>query len=206
MGGNGKWEVWKGVEKVTLNRILLSVWPWLWSSTCPSRSDHNSNISSNQRRNIASTMTLLTVDAEYGYVVAVALLLYIQQSIIFAIPVALARRRTGIKPPVLYPNDSLIKSLKLTDEQVDSYNRTQRVHQNNMEFLHSFFPIFLLSGLYNPVHAAIAGAVVFAGRMVTAIGYWHNANSRIFGGWWHFGEFYCLYMVGMFAYNLLTGN
>ena len=53
-----------------------------------------------------------------------------------------------------------------------------------MEFLVTFTPILLLAGLENPMHAAYAGAVVWLGRLVTAIGYWHGANKRSFGGWY----------------------
>jgi hypothetical protein len=83
----------------------------------------------------------------------------------------------------------LIKELKLTPEQVDKYNCCQRVHQNNMEFLCVFMPIFLLSGFINPLHTAYAGSVVWLGRMFTAIGYWQGANKRGWGGWFHFGMY-----------------
>ncbi len=123
------------------------------------------------------------VAPEFGYVVAMVLAFWVQQNIIFVIPVGMQRGSTGIKPPVLYPNDSLIKSLQLTEAQVDKYNRTQRVHQNNMEFLTVFLPIFLLAGFFNPVHTAAAGAVVWLGRLVTAIGYWTSSSGRIAGAW-----------------------
>ncbi len=128
-------------------------------------------------------MSAIQIPAEYGYVLAVAVALWAQQSIIFTIPVALARGSTGIKPPVLYPNDKLIEDLKLKKSQVDSYMCAQRVHQNNMEFLTVYFPMYLLSSLENPVHAAAAGGLVVAGRMVTALGYWKGASHRIYGAW-----------------------
>ena len=73
-----------------------------------------------------------------------------------------------------------------------------------MEFLVTFTPILLLAGLENPIHAAYAGAVVWLGRLVTAIGYWHGANKRSFGGWFHFGEWYAVYLVGILSYKLIT--
>lgn len=102
---------------------------------------------------------------------------------IFRVIMISRRTATGIKAPVLYPNDSLIKQLNLSPDQVDQYIRTQRVHQNNMEFLTVYFPMLLIAGFENPIHTAIAGAVVFLGRLVTAFGYWRSASARSFGGW-----------------------
>eukprot|EP01032_Pedospumella_encystans_P031039 gene31039-35027_t len=147
-------------------------------------------------------MSAIQIPAEYGYVLIVALAFWIQQNIIFVIPVGLQRSKTGIKPPVLYPNDKLITNLKLSESQVDKYMCAQRVHQNNIEFLVMYFPLFLISSLENPVHAAAAGAAVWLGRMVTALGYWNNASSRIYGAWFHIPELYTIYLVGKLAYSL----
>jgi uncharacterized membrane protein YecN with MAPEG domain len=119
----------------------------------------------------------------FGYVIAMMVAFWVQQSIIFVIPIAIQRSRTKIQPPVIYPNDSLIKELKLTEDQVGNYMRAQRVHQNNMEFLCVFMPIFFVAGLFNPMHTAIAGAAVWVGRLMTAMGYWHSAGARAAGGW-----------------------
>ena len=121
--------------------------------------------------------------ADFGLVVAVSVGFYIQQAILFVIPVAIQRSKTGIKPPILYPTDSVIKELKLTETQVTNYMCAQRVHQNNMEFLTVFFPIFLLAGLYEPRNAAIAGALVWVGRLVTGLGYLISPSMRVIGGW-----------------------
>lgn len=129
-------------------------------------------------------MTAITIPNEYGYVLLVAVAFWIQQAIIFVIPIAIQRGKTGIKAPVLYPNDKLITTLKLSDAQVGDYMRAQRVHQNNLEFLCIYFPMFLLSSLNNPVHAAAAGAVVWVGRLVTALGYWSSVGARSYGGWY----------------------
>ena len=128
-------------------------------------------------------MSAINIPSEYGYVLLVAVGFWVQQAVIFVIPVITQRGKTGIKAPVLYPNDKLVTSLKLTDHQVDEYMRAQRVHQNNVEFLCIYFPLFLLSSLENPTHAAAAGALVWAGRMVTALGYWRSTNARSYGGW-----------------------
>ena len=150
------------------------------------------------------TTVHIPVDSQYGYVVCLGILFFLQQQLFFIIPVALARRKYGIKPPTLYPSDSLIKSLKLSEEDVQKYNSTQRVHQNNVEFLVTFLPLFLLAGLHDPMQTFYAGLVVFIGRTITAIGYYHNPNSRVFGGFFHFGEYYVVYLCGRFAYSLLN--
>ena len=93
------------------------------------------------------------------------------------------RNKTGIKAPTLYPNDSEIKDLKLSPDALGAYMRAQRVHQNNVEFLVIFLPIFLIAGLYNAQNVAIAGAIVWLGRLVTALGYWQSATARSYGAW-----------------------
>lgn len=128
-------------------------------------------------------MALIAVPKEYGYVLLVAVAFWIQQALIFVIPVVVQRNKTGIKAPVLYPNDKLVTELKLSDHQVGEYMRAQRVHQNNVEFLCIYFPMFLLSALENPTHAAAAGALVWLGRMVTALGYWKSVSAKSYGGW-----------------------
>ena len=98
------------------------------------------------------------------------LALWIQQQLIFAIQVAIARKKSGIQPPTLYPRDSEIKALNLSAKDVDSYMCVQRVHQNNVEFLSCYFPIMILAMLYDPTRAFYASLVVLIGRMVTALG------------------------------------
>eukprot|EP00008_Paramoeba_atlantica_P012595 CAMPEP_0201487650 /NCGR_PEP_ID=MMETSP0151_2-20130828/14584_1 /ASSEMBLY_ACC=CAM_ASM_000257 /TAXON_ID=200890 /ORGANISM="Paramoeba atlantica, Strain 621/1 / CCAP 1560/9" /LENGTH=281 /DNA_ID=CAMNT_0047872757 /DNA_START=74 /DNA_END=919 /DNA_ORIENTATION=+ len=146
---------------------------------------------------------ILEVAPEFGYVAVVALLLYLQQNILFSMAVFRARKNTGINPPTLYPRDSEIKELKLNTEEVESYMRTQRVHQNNVEFLSCFYPMMILAGLFNPLHAAVAGAVVFLGRLAYFLGYRVSASARVAGGFFHLGELYTLFLVGSFAYSLI---
>jgi len=112
------------------------------------------------------------IGKDFGYVVLVALMLYVQQAWIFVIPVAIQRNKTKILPPTLYPRDSEIKELKLSPGQVKSYLSAQRVHQNNVEFLVAFWPLFLIAGVFFPLQASIAGFVVFLGRLCYGIGYW----------------------------------
>ena len=149
-------------------------------------------------------MVSIEIPAEYGYVIAVALALWFQQAVIFVIPIGMQRMKTKISPPTLYPTDRQIKELALTDQQVDNYMCAQRVHQNNMEFLVVFFPMLLIAGLENAKYTAIAGAAVWLGRLVTAIGYWHGAGKRVIGGWFHFPEFYIIYLVGLLSYKMIS--
>ena len=150
------------------------------------------------------TTIQIPVESEFGYVIALAILFLLQQQILFAIPVAFARKKYGVKPPTLYPNDAMIKSLKLSDDDVSKYNSVQRVHQNNVEFLVTFLPLFLLAGIFNPMQTSYAGIVVFVGRTINAIGYYHKPNARVFGGFFHLGEYYVVYLCGRFAYSLLN--
>lgn len=96
-----------------------------------------------------------------------------------------------------------IHELKLSPDAVGKYMRAQRVHQNNVEFLTVFQPMLLLAGMYSPIHAAAAGALVWVGRMVTALGYWHSAEARSYGAWFHLPELYIVYLAGAFSYTLI---
>ena len=96
-----------------------------------------------------------------------------------------------------------IKALNLSAKEVDSYMCVQRMHQNNVEFLSCYFPMMIISMMYYPTETFYASTVVLAGRMVTALGYYQGASKRVFGGWFHFGEYYVVYLVGKTAYNLI---
>ena len=73
-----------------------------------------------------------------------------------------------------------------------------------MEFLVIFFPILIFAGLQDARSTAIAVAIVWAGRLVTAVGYWQGASKRVMGAWFHIPEFYCVYLAGLFAYSLIS--
>ncbi|KAL7543752.1 hypothetical protein ACHAXR_013444 [Thalassiosira sp. AJA248-18] len=149
-------------------------------------------------------MVSIELTQEHGKCIAVLVLLWIQQQLVFAIAVAVARKKSGIDAPTLYPRDSEIKALNLSAEQVDSYMCAQRVHQNNVEFLACYFPIMILAMLGYPSETLYASTVVFLGRMITAVGYYSGAKKRVMGAWFHFGEYYTVYLAGKFAYNLIT--
>jgi hypothetical protein len=150
-------------------------------------------------------MVSIELTQEHGKCIAVLLLLWIQQQLVFVIAVALARKKTGIQPPTLYPRDSEIKALNLSVKDVDSYMCAQRVHQNNVEFLSCYFPVMILAMLDNPTATYQASIVVLVGRMITALGYYSSASKRAFGGFFHLGEFRVVYIAGRFAYKLITG-
>jgi hypothetical protein len=105
----------------------------------------------------------------------------------------------------MYPRDSEIKALNLKPDQLESYMRSQRVHQNNVELMSGFMPLYIVSSLINPDQSKWAGLVVLLGRQAYALGYYRSSNSRMFGGWFHFGEWYALYLVGKFAYDAIQG-
>jgi len=144
----------------------------------------------------------MNIKKSYGYVLIVALLLYITQQVIMVIPVIKERSSTKIKAPTLYPRDSEIKELGLTDDQVLKYYRAQRVHQNNVEVMSVFMPLFLIAGLFEPIKVAIAGVIVWIFRVVGGVGYLYG--QRMYGAPWHLGEIYLLYIIASTAYKLLT--
>mmetsp|Transcript_30199 Transcript_30199/g.39798 ORF Transcript_30199/g.39798 Transcript_30199/m.39798 type:complete len:150 (-) Transcript_30199:144-593(-) len=144
----------------------------------------------------------IEVTAEYGYIIALSLAFYLHQQIALVIPVVKARISTGIKAPTLYPRDSEIKNLQLSDLDVTKYMQAQRAHQNNVEFTSVFMAQLLVAGLYMPKEVAIAGAITLVGRILTGFGYLFG--KRAMGGFFHFGEWYILYVMGRFAYAVLS--
>lgn len=144
----------------------------------------------------------MNIKKEYGYVLIVALFLYITQQVLMVIPVMRERSSTKIKAPTLYPRDSEIKKLNLSEEQVLNYYRAQRVHQNNVEAMSVFMPMFLIAGFFQPTKVAIAGAIVWIFRLVGGIGYLYG--QRMYGAPWHLGEIYLLYIIGYSAFDLLS--
>lgn len=143
----------------------------------------------------------MKVNKEYGYVLFVALLLYLMQQLVFIIPVLRERSKTKIEAPTLYPRDSEIQKLNLSEEQVLKYYRAQRTHQNNVESMSVFMPIFLIAGLFEPKNVAIAGTIVLIFRLIGGIGYLYG--KRVYGAPWHIGELYLLYIVGKIAFKMI---
>jgi uncharacterized MAPEG superfamily protein len=148
----------------------------------------------------------LEVSNDYGYVIALGCFMYLtQQLILLIVPggVMSARKDTGIKAPTLYPRDSEIKKLKLTDEQVNRYYCAQRAHQNSMEFYSVFMGLFLIIGLFEPLETAKAGAVVAVFRLIGGFAYIKLIPvPRGAGGFFHLGELYVLYLGFRQAYRM----
>jgi len=142
---------------------------------------------------------------EFGFVIIVALLAVLQHSIWFTIQVGRARRRFSVLPPILYAtpgptvggDEALVG--QLTPEQCEEYNRYQRVHQNNLEVLPTFFVMLLIAGIGFPIPAGIAGLIWILGRGVYALGYYYSASKRHIGGFYHLGELVLLILCFIFA-------
>ena len=149
-------------------------------------------------------MLKLEISKDYGYVLLVGLLLYLTQQLVLLIPVLKMRNKTKIKAPTLYPRDSEIAELKLDNDTVDSYMRAQRAHQNNVELMSVFLPLFLVIGLFKPKKTAIGGLIVFVFRIIGGIGY--NFKKRLYGAPFHLGELYVLYLGFLIVYELLKNQ
>jgi hypothetical protein len=146
----------------------------------------------------------MSISKELATCALVTLGFFLHQGIINVIPVAIARKKTGIDAPTLYPRDSQIKELKVSDEDLDGYMRAQRAHQNNMEFLTQWMPIWGFACVIDPAAAIIPGALTLAGRVVTCWAYSNVSKSaRIWGAWFHIPELYtAFYVVGYGAYKI----
>jgi len=144
---------------------------------------------------------MINISKDYGYVLLVAIFLYLAQQLILVIPVLMARRSTKIKAPTLYPRDSEIEKLQLSDEDVDYYLRAQRAHQNNVEVMSVFLPLFLIIGLFKPKKTALGGLVVLIFRIIGGLGYLYK--KRELGAVFHLGELYVLFLGFQVVYNLL---
>jgi len=149
-------------------------------------------------------MMELKISQEYGYVLLIAIFMYLAQQLVMVIPVIRARSLTKIKAPTLYPRDSEIKKLQLKEEDVDYYLRAQRAHQNNVEFMSVFMPLFLIIGLFEPKKTAIGGLIVLVFRIIGGLGYLYN--KREFGAAFHLGELYILFIGFQIVYSLLKKN
>ncbi|PSN47492.1 Microsomal glutathione S-transferase 3 [Blattella germanica] len=113
-----------------------------------------------------NTPITLTVPAEYGYVILVA----VGSTFVLgwkAMQVGKARRKYGIKYPTMYSADN------------NQFNCIQRAHQNTLENYPQFLMLLLLGGLEWPVVSAGAGILFLAGRIVYAKGYYTGGMSYL---------------------------
>jgi len=145
-------------------------------------------------------MTTLEINKNYGFVLLIALALYLTQQLLLLIPVMQMRNKTKLKAPTLYPRDSEISKLKLEDDVVDKYMRAQRAHQNNVELMSVFMPLFLIIGLFKPKETAMGGLIVLIFRIIGGIGY--TFKKRMYGAPFHIGELYILYLGFLIVYEL----
>ncbi|GMH65820.1 hypothetical protein TrLO_g14512 [Triparma laevis f. longispina] len=143
-----------------------------------------------------------TLSPSYGYVLLTSLSFYLMQNFIIVFPVLTSRRKFNIKAPIQYPNDSLIKKNKLSEEDVNHYLCVQRAHENNVEFFSFFLPLYLITGLFPDCtdHTIYAGLVILGFRLLGALGYPYGL--RKWSGFFHLGEWYVLYMFGGEAWKL----
>nr|XP_011449765.2 microsomal glutathione S-transferase 3 [Crassostrea gigas] len=102
-----------------------------------------------------------------------------------------ARKKYEVPYPKMYSED-------------DRFNCYQRAHQNTLENYPVYLLLQVLSGLYAPKVAALAGAVWCAGRIVYAIGYYTgDPSKRIRGAFAYIGLLTMLVCSIIFALNLL---
>tara|TARA_X000001036_G_C20549502_1_gene753777 strand:- start:447 stop:992 length:546 start_codon:yes stop_codon:yes gene_type:complete len=146
----------------------------------------------------------MEIKKEYGYILLIAVLLYLHQQLFLVIPVIKNRQSTGISAPTIYPRDSEISKLQLSNEQVDQYLRAQRAHQNNVELTSVFMPLFLIVGLFEPTQAAIGGVIVLLFRVLGGIGYLHG--KRMIGAGFHLGELYILYLACKIGFKFISNS
>uniref|UniRef100_A0A383VI21 Glutathione S-transferase 3, mitochondrial n=1 Tax=Tetradesmus obliquus TaxID=3088 RepID=A0A383VI21_TETOB len=113
------------------------------------------------------------VSPEYGYVAASvafsAALIQWQ-----AIRVGLARREYGVPYPQMYAEGK--------DDAAQTFNCTQRAHQNTLETLPALLAMECLLGLQHPLYAATLGMIWNIGRIIYTFGYsTGDPNKRLPG-------------------------
>lgn len=76
-----------------------------------------------------------------------------------------ARVKSGIKPPQMSGDPA--------------FERAVRVHQNTLEQIVIFLPaLWIFAAVFNPINAAILGAIWILGRILYAWGYYQAAEKR----------------------------
>ncbi|KAJ9584553.1 hypothetical protein L9F63_021111, partial [Diploptera punctata] len=113
----------------------------------------------------ASTPITITIPAQYGYCIFVA----IGSAFVLtwkAIQVGKARKKYNIPYPTMYSPDNA------------QFNCIQRAHQNTLENYPQFLMLLLLGGLECPVVSAGAGVVYLAGRIAYAQGYYSGDPKK----------------------------
>lgn len=128
-----------------------------------------------------STASLLPAD--YGYVLA-GLFATFAANITLMMGVGAARKKFGVKLPVLYATAAMIDPKgKLKDQScVDAYNCAQRAHQNTVESMATVQIFAVVEGLMFPRFAGGCLALYAVGRVLYGYGYRNNgASGRLAG-------------------------
>ncbi|XP_054707517.1 microsomal glutathione S-transferase 3-like [Uloborus diversus] len=108
------------------------------------------------------------------------------------IRVGMARKKFGIKYPIMYSDTNNV------------FNCLQRAHGNFLENYPQFLFTLLCGGLSYPKLSACAGVVYLLGRIAYAKGYsTGDPEKRYRGMFMHFGMLTLLFTTGHFAVSLL---
>ncbi|PRD30433.1 UNVERIFIED_CONTAM: Microsomal glutathione S-transferase 3 [Trichonephila clavipes] len=103
-------------------------------------------------------MVTIDIPKEYGYVILVG-----TSSVFVAmwhgIRVSLARKKFGIKYPIMYSDNNII------------FNCIQRAHGNFLENYPQFLFLLLVGGLSHPRLSTAGGIIYLVGRIAYALGY-----------------------------------
>jgi hypothetical protein len=142
------------------------------------------------------------VSSNYGYIIGSALGFYFMQNFVLVIPVVKWRQKLGIKAPLLDPPDSVVKDLKISDDDLHTYRCVQRAHLNNVEFISHFLPLYLIAGAFpeRTMSVFYAGLGVLGFRLFGGLGYPYGL--RKYSGFFHLFEWYILWGLGCEAVKL----
>jgi len=142
----------------------------------------------------SSTPVGITLPAEYGYCVLVA----VGSAFVLtwkAVQVGRARKKFNIPYPTMYSPDNNL------------FNCIQRAHQNTLENYPQFLFLLLVGGLEWPLVCAGAGAVYMASRIAYAQGYYTgDPKKRMRGGFGYLGLFALLGATVRFAIRLINSQ
>eukprot|EP00949_MAST-11_sp_MAST-11-sp1_P004686 g4686.t1 len=149
----------------------------------------------------------LQISKDYGYVLLAGIWLYLNSALILVIPVNRARKKYGVKAPTIYPRDSEIKKLKMSDADVKDYMSCQRGHLNNVEFSSVFVPILLVGGLVSGDRTfEIACAGMFAAFFRMLGGLLYPYGMRGAGALFHIAELYIITVIGQQAMAMINDS
>ncbi|CAK0748832.1 hypothetical protein CVIRNUC_001863 [Coccomyxa viridis] len=137
--------------------------------------------------------------AEHGYVCIVLFLAILVHHLYMAFGVTSARKKYGVKYPLLYASGD--------DASSKTFNCVQRAHQQSLENFPQFLAVFLVAGIAYPISAAIAGLVYLAGRVVYFAGYSSGEpDKRVRGAFMYFGLLFLYGAVMTMGVKLLLGK